>query len=434
MSVTRYLLFFCGQVGMMSLARFFFQWITKFTTGSEGNPELLSAFAVGIILLGFRIFDGITDPIAGNLSDAWARAGRARQQLLWVSLLLPGTGLVITFLPNEAMPATMRWFCVAIGMFIFFVGYTFYAIPYWSLVGDYSNGDPHRRRVLSNLLGGGMVVATGIGFVVSGSVIKAYGYVPAAAIFAIAGAVLMAMPYFAAPTDCKPKKSPAGREPAMPFWASVKLALKHRRFLALIALFAGSQMSFTIMTAASPFIAENLLGGDKSDIARIMGPLLLTAVPFFFLVPAVSRRMGWLKGMLYASLGLAVIYSLSGFIGYTVIGDPFTTASLLFALGGPMVALLLGLEGEGIVDCAEERGGEARIGIYWGVFNFAVKTLNGVALLAAMILASMTKGDAWGNAAIRAMSFTAGACLLGGMLCYFLITPPRDKNETSEEE
>jgi hypothetical protein len=91
-----------------------------------------------------------------------------------------------------------------------------------------------------------------------------------------------------------------------------------------------------------------------------------------------------------------------------------------------MVALLLGLEGEGIVDCAEERGGAARIGIYWGVFNFAVKTLNGVALLAAMILATMTKAEAWGNTAIRAMSFTAGACLLGGMLCYFIIAPSKE--------
>ena len=33
-------------------------------------------------------------------------------------------------------------------------------------------------------------------------------------------------------------------------------------------------MSFTIMTAASPFIAEDLLGGDEGDIARVMGPLL----------------------------------------------------------------------------------------------------------------------------------------------------------------
>ncbi len=425
MSPFSYLLFFCGQVGMMSLARFFFQWITKFSTGSDGSPELLSGFAVGAILLGFRIFDGITDPIAGTVSDAWTRSGKARQQLLWVSLLLPGTGLVITFLPNEAMPETMRWVCVASGMFIFFVGYTFYAIPYWSLVGDYSNGDPKRRRILSNLLGGGMVVATGIGFVVSGSVIKAFGYAPAASMFAIGGALLMAMPYFAAPPDCKPNQSAPEDNPQLPFWQSLKLALSHRRFLALIALFAGSQMSFTIMTAASPFIAEDLLGGDKTDIAWVMGPLLLTAVPFFFLVPAVSRRIGWLKGMLYASLGLAVIYSLSGFLGHTVIDSPMTTASLLFALGGPMVALLLGLEGEGIVDCAEERGGAARIGIYWGVFNFAVKTLNGVALLAAMILATMTKAEAWGNTAIRAMSFTAGACLLGGMLCYFIIAPSK---------
>jgi hypothetical protein len=97
-----------------------------------------------------------------------------------------------------------------------------------------------------------------------------------------------------------------------------------------------------------------------------------------------------------------------------------------------MVALLLGLEGEGIVDCAEERGGGDQIGIYWGVFNFAVKTLNGIALLAAMILATMTKAEAWGNTAIRAMSFTAGSCLLGGMLFYFLIGPSKEKHRQAK--
>ena len=422
MNVWRYLLFFAGQVGMMSLARFFFQWISKFTTGSEGSAELLGGVGMVIVLFGFRAFDGITDPIAGSVSNWWIRKGRPRQQLQWFSFLVPGVGLILTFLPHEGMPVPLRWTCAIAGMFVFFVGYTFYAIPYWSLVGDYSNGDPGRRRILSNLLGGGMVAATGIGFVLSGGVIKAVGYAPAAVIFAIGGSILMTLPYFAAPPD---SRDPKEKSPPIPFWKAAGIALRHRRFLALMALFAGSQMSFTIMTAASPFIAEDLLGGDEGDIARVMGPLLATAIPCFFLVPWVSRKIGWLKGMLFASLALAVVYCATSALGQALIGDAFFTAALLFALGGPMIALLLGLEAEGVVDCAEESGGGDLIGIYWGVFNFVIKILNGLALALAKWLGSLTKADAWGTGAVRAMSISAGACLFLGVLLYFVIKPHR---------
>ncbi len=34
-------------------------------------------------------------------------------------------------------------------------------------------------------------------------------------------------------------------------------SLKDRRFLALILLYVGSQMSFTMMTSAAPYIAES---------------------------------------------------------------------------------------------------------------------------------------------------------------------------------
>ena len=71
MGIIKFAYFMCGQLGIMLLARFFFQWLIDFC--SQGLPEingesLLSATLVGVVLLGFRVFDGITDPIAGTLS------------------------------------------------------------------------------------------------------------------------------------------------------------------------------------------------------------------------------------------------------------------------------------------------------------------------------------------------------------------------------
>ncbi len=422
MNFRRYLFFLCGQIGMMSLARFFFQWIQKFAAAENGQGYLLfPATAVGTALLAFRIFDGVTDPLAGSLSDAWVRGGKKRQNLLWFSILIPSIGLILCFLPNHAMAASLRWTLLLGGMFAFFVGYTFYAIPFWSLVDDYAPGDLKTRTILSNLIGAGTMLATAIAFVVSPALVDAnsLGFDGAAIAFGIVCALLMILPIYAYPAGDKKPTSSAEPGEHVSLWHGFGVAIRHRRFLALACLFSGSQMSLTIMTSAAAFLATDLLGGQDKDVARILGPFLAVAIPCFILVPKVSRRMGWERGMLLGSCGLAIVYLLSGVLGKGIIGSPILTAGVLFALGGPMIALLLGLEPEALVACANERGGSRYVGMYFGVFNFIVKILNGVAIFVMGLLIAWRQDV--GNLAVRAMSFAAGGCLVVGVVIYLCI-------------
>lgn len=421
MSGLRRFLYACGQVGMMALTRYLFGWIIDFaaTTG-PGGEVLFSASAVGAVFLAFRIFDGVSDPVAGLLSDAWRRRGRERRTLLWFSFALPPIGLALCFTPDHGMAPALRWTLLAAGLFVFFMGYTFYAIPYWSLVDDYSGGDAAARRSLSTVLGAGLMIATGVGFVASPGLVESRGYLVGSLVFALPAAALMVMPYFARP----PVAPVAPREPERerpPVLRSLGVALRHRRFLALLVLFSGSQMSFTIMTAAAPFIALRLLGGSRGDVSLLLGPLLGVAVLSFPFVPAVSRRLGWERGLLVASIALGLVYGLSALLGRGVVGSPVTTAMIVFGLAGPMTAVLLGLESEGITACARERGGDVT-STYFGVFNLVVKSLNGVALLLAGSLADLSRGPT-GPLAVRAMSVVAGACIFLCAAAYFVIRP-----------
>lgn len=427
MTPVQYTFFTCGQIGMMTVLRFFLQWIVIFAATKQDGEMLFKATAVGALLLGFRIFDGITDPLAGRLSDTWIRKGKERRSLLWFSFLVPAIGLVLCFLPNHGMAPWLRWSLLSSGMLLFFVGYTFFAIPYWSLVGDYAPGNEARRRVLSNLLGAGLIVATAIGFIASPKLVENLGYSSAAAVLAVIAILLMALPYFAAPTDRfrpEPGRPDAGATNAakeLTLLESLQLALKHRRFVGLIALFSGSQMSFTIMTTAAPFIAIDILKGNTGDVAKLLGPLLGVAIPCFLLVPRFSARLGWERGMVAGSIALAVVYASTGALGASLIGSPLLTAGILFAIGGPMVAALLGLEPEGIVACASERGGEHIIGIYMGIFNFVVKILNGLAIFIAAALVDYK--EVAGVFAVRLMSIVAGSCLVLGVVLYYCIRP-----------
>lgn len=413
MGVRSLFLFGMGQVGINLLARFFFQWLIRFADVGKDTAAgpLLAASLVGALFFGFRIFDGVTDPLAGILGDRWVASGKERRSLIWVSFLIPPVGLALVFAPDQAMPESLRYLLLTAGMFLFFVGYTLYAIPYWSLVEDYSQGNEETRTSLSNALGVGILLATGIGFVLSPPLVEAFGFFWGSLIFGAVGTVLMTFPYFAAPARATVAQPP----PAPTLLESLGASLTHKRFLAVILLFSGAQMSLTMMTAAAPYIAENLLGGNLSDVALLLGPFLLAAIPTFFFVPKLSRRTGWEKAAVLGVVALSIAYMGAAMLGKTLIGTPLITAMLVFACAGPGSAFVLGLEAEAIARSAQKSTHKST-GVYFGIYNFIVKALNGLALFLTGILAE--QGTMW---SVRAMPMIAGGlCVVGVMVYLFM--------------
>ncbi|MGB0647012.1 MAG: MFS transporter, partial [Bradymonadia bacterium] len=147
MKIRHLCMYLAGQIGLMMMVRFLLQWIIRFATTTSdavGGGELtalFSASAMGAVMLGFRIFDGFTDPISGAISDRWVARGRQRRHLLWYSFWIPALGLICSFAPNHDMGEAVKWTVVMVGLFVFFVGYTLYCIPYWSLISDYAQGN-----------------------------------------------------------------------------------------------------------------------------------------------------------------------------------------------------------------------------------------------------------------------------------------------------
>jgi len=413
MTARRQLLYMLGQFGVMLLTRYLYQWVLKFVDSPAGDATLLAAASVGTVFLGFRIFDGITDPMAGGLSDWWVSRGRKRQALIGATAFLAPVGLALTFCPAESMSLTVRWVLLVSGLFVFFVGYTVYAIPYWTLVEDFGQTEEGRRS-LSNMLGLGLILATITGFVVTPLVIEALGYRDAAVVIGLVSFACMLAPLYAAPKDeaVRPvtHSTPTLGELLRTFAGS----FRNRRFVALLVLLVGSQMSFTVLTAAAPFVARDLLGGTDADVALMLGPLLLTSVPMFYFSPKLSAKLGWWKALLLASLVLGGVYVLCSLVvGTAVVHTPFLTASLLFAACGPMIAVLLALEAEAITACVgpDEKGA---VSMYFGVYNFVIKCFNGVAMLLTAVLIDLAKGP-WGTGATRFMLTAAALLLFSGV-------------------
>ncbi|MDR5874308.1 MFS transporter [Vreelandella gomseomensis] len=108
------------------------------------NPAL-----VGTLFLAARLWDAITDPLVGVLSDRTrTRFGRLRPYLLWFSLPL-GVLLWLTFTTPELSPAAKVAYAFATYMLLMGF-YTLVNIPYSALPVSMTT-DNQERRDLSNL-------------------------------------------------------------------------------------------------------------------------------------------------------------------------------------------------------------------------------------------------------------------------------------------
>jgi GPH family glycoside/pentoside/hexuronide:cation symporter len=429
---SRRLLFFAGQLGVMALVRFFFSWSLKYSDQEhDGTGELLfTASMVGLALLVARLLDGGVDPVIGRIADRWVASGRDRRSFLLFAFALPPVGLALSFYGGFEHSPTVRWICLSVGMLLLFTGYSLYTIPYWSLIDDYAGKDARERGLLSNLLGAGLLASVAAVNVVSPSLIGDRGYRSAAFIFASIAIGLMILPWFAKPRTGAGAGAGAGAGTGtgaaagtVPSLGQQLIAIfKHRRFMAMLVLFCGSQMALSAITAAAPFIVERLLGGTDRDVAKVMTPFLGTAIPFFALSPWISRRIGWERAMLLASVWLVLVYVGTGFLGEGLIGSPMTTAMIVFGLGGPMVAVLLGVEAEAITDCSRETGGTAT-GLYFGVANFMIQALNGVATFVTGLLVTASRAPGREELMTRMMSVVAGIMLVVGIVLFLIIRP-----------
>lgn len=417
----------------MMMVRYLLQWIIRFSTLESPNVDLgggialFSASAMGALMLGFRIFDGVTDPISGAISDRWVSKGRQRRHLLWYAFYLPLIGLALCFAPNHEMAVAVRWSLVSLGLFIFFVGYTLYCIPYWSLILDYSRGSDDTQRRLSNLLGLGVLVATAVGFAITPILIDRFGYLNAAILVGVSGTFFMILPIYAQPKDGLEGSSTVQHGQQQPVWQTLMVSLKDRRFTALLILLSGAHMSLTVMTSAAPFIAVHLLGGTDADVAKLLGPFLGVGLLCLSFTTRLSRHWGWEKCLLAACAALGLVYASTSSLDQPLIGTPLGSAMFIFMCGGPMVAVILGLEGEAITQCATFTN-EDNVSMYWGVYNFVVKAMNGVAIWVCGYLASrITLPDGMsltGSTAVKAMSWVAGGFLVMGVLLYLAVRSP----------
>lgn len=264
----------------------------------------------GFVTTGVLIFDMITDPLVGYLSDKTkGRFGR-RAPWMFVGAIVMCAGMVGLFSvpPGWAMTANLIW---VVGFFgLATIGFTMIAIPYGAQAGEITTD----RRERSTMTGWRMGFAS-LGILIGGALIPAIaagqGFGMAALLVCplIIGAIWLSL--FAT------RNAPRTRATAVSLGGMFRLVLANRPFMVLTALYGVMTLAIALITAGLPFAAIYLIvdSGDTalSGVAGALSTLSLMFAAFVLgsiisqaIWVLLSHRLGKV-GALLIGLGLYAV-------------------------------------------------------------------------------------------------------------------------------
>ena len=336
--------------------------------GLIGNISLgLSAFWLGVILIIPRLWDAVSDPVVGHLSDnTRSRWGRRRPYLLIGGIAVAISFVLMWWVPKgEAVQAwfpsesAYQWFqlgYILLFLLIFFTSCTIFEIPHGALGMEISS-DPHERTRLfsaKSFFGNLFAMSTPWLFTLanleifrgsSGSEIDGMRYVSM-----IIAAVLIPIAFWWFGSITEPGFATVATRQKTPFWADMKRTANNKTFLCLVAIIFTLAMGFNFVSLLNYYISIfYLFGGDKVAAGPLLGingtiwavTGLLAVFPLNWISPRLGKRKTLMIAIsLMCAAQLSKIFCYNPAYPYLVIIPTILLSSgmlFFFTLGSSMV-------------------------------------------------------------------------------------------------
>ena len=349
----------------------------------------------GLLTTSVLIFDIITDPIVGYLSDrTHSRWGRRVPWMVIGALILSG-GIIGLF----GVPQSLSLFGTIIWVGGFFalatVGFTMVAIPYGATAGEMTQ-DPKER---STMMGFRMAFAS-VGILLGGAVIPqlAGGTRDGHFIAAIYVAPIIILSIWGSlwSTRTAPRiLSPSARG----FMSTWLLVFKNKPFVILVCLYGIMTLAIALITAGLPFAAIYLIfdSGNSllSPASSALGILSLLFACFVFgsiLSQAfwvwMSARLGKVSALIFG-LVIYIILLIAIFVNLPSVD--IMLMAILFVVAGMTNGAYQQIPWAiypDLMDITRSESGDAIEGAFSAIWLFGQKVANAIApLILSLILA-----------------------------------------------
>jgi GPH family glycoside/pentoside/hexuronide:cation symporter len=343
---------------------------------------LIAPGVMGVVYGLSRLWDAVSDPIAGYLSDRTrSRLGRRRSWLL-ASVLPLIAGLYLTWCPPLGLEGTALVAWVGVGVFLFYTGTTIFAIPHESFGAELTTDHHDRTRVFAVKAAvatlGSLCAIGGLAlFIRSDDPRQTAGWLVAGVSVALALFIGIAV----ARLRERPENQGRG---AQSLRQSIRDVLANPHAVPLLAAFFIENLGTACLAVMTPFVMEYVFF-MKEQTPLFIGvyfiPSLL-GIPFWVWM---SRRVGKRRLWLFAVALLSLAFSGLAFV------QP-GQAWLIFSLGivagiGGGCGQVVGPSIEAdIIDWDELQTGERKEGAYFAVWNFMRKSAYGLAAMGSGLL------------------------------------------------
>ncbi len=345
-------------------------FIPKFYTDVVGVPVAV----VGAVLLAVRLFDAVTDPLVGMISDRTRLAFGRRRPYIASGGALVALAVAFLFMP-PADPAINPTLWFGTWMFLLFFFWTLVTVPYESLGPEITFDYAERTTVFAirdGLLIAGTIAAAAAPRIVS-SLLDAAGmdtgqrsvfsgmaalYAPLLILTCLGCALIVKEP----PPSKVVSKGSSGFD--------FRAVLANRPFMVLLAAYTVSAIGSNLPATLILYYVEHVLQSTHADLFLMLYfvtgilalPLWTTAAKRF------DRKRVWLVSMAVNTGAFSGVFLLGA-------GDDILYGMLVSLSGlgfGASLALPSAIQAD-VIDYDEWQTGRRREGLYIGIWSVAKK-------------------------------------------------------------
>ncbi len=345
-------------------------YIPKFYTDVVGVHISL----LGYLILAVRLFDAVTDPAIGFLSDRTrTRFGRRRPYIALASILL-ALAIYALFNPPVASP-TFETFWFGVSIFSLFLFWTLVVVPYESL-GPEITFDYHERTTLFGMRDGALIAGTLVAATSPALVTWAMGTSPGGEgerekffwISVLYAPLVVAFCWWCV-LSIRERLQPEGDE-KQGLWQGFRCVAQNKPFIILLVSYTVSAFGNNLPATLILYYVEYVLQSKLADLFLLI--YFVTGVLFLPGWIMVSRRLGK-KWTWIASMGV----NTGAFVGVFFLGpgDAWIYGILVFISGiglGATLAIPSAMQAD-VIDYDELLSGERREGHYIGLWSISKK-------------------------------------------------------------
>lgn len=341
----------------------------------------LSAALLGWVILAGRLWDAVTDPLVGHVSDRTrSRWGRRRPYFLLSAIPL-WLAFYLIWSPAPGLSATALFAHLLVSYLILYTFWTIFWIPYISL-GMELTPSYHERTRLFGTRQGFFLFGAAVGMLAPELFARAAGgpqagYPPMALLFGgvACGLILVA---FAGQRE----RPSAARQEHFPFFQGLRVTFRNRAFVVLMFTYLVALVGGSFIAPLTLYVAKYVIQA-REVVPLVMLAYLAGSVAAIPLWVKLSRRLGKNRTWSIAMLLATAVYATSFSYHEGTWRLWIALAALIGAANGCTMTLGPSLSAD-VIDSDELETGRRREGAFMGIWSFLDKAAVGLAIFVGM--------------------------------------------------